>query len=54
MSEGGTLVVYGSRTSTDQVAGFGGAAKRAIGARVMGGKIAENIERARKNFETGS
>jgi len=43
-----TLVLYISRTSTDQVSGFGGSAKRTIGAKVMGGKIAENMERFRK------
>jgi hypothetical protein len=38
------VVVYASRTSTDQVAGFGGSAKRAIGSRVMGGRIADNMQ----------
>jgi len=42
-----TLIIYVSRTSTDQVTGFGGGAKRTIGARIMGGKIAENMERSR-------
>ena len=31
----GTLVLYTNHTSTDQVAGLGGAAKRAIGRTVM-------------------
>ena len=39
---------YATRTSTDQVSGFGGAAKRGIGNRVMGGRMAENFERARE------
>lgn len=42
------VVIYGSRTSTDQVTGFGGAAKRAMGSRIMGGRIAENMENFRK------
>jgi hypothetical protein len=43
-----TAVLYLSRTSTDQVAGFGGAAKRTIGARIMSSKICENMERVRE------
>ena len=35
----GTLVIYANRTSTDQVAGFGGSAKRAIGSRLLSGEI---------------
>lgn len=46
--EDGAVVLYGTRTSTDQVSGFGGTAKRGIGNWVMGGKMAENFERARK------
>jgi hypothetical protein len=42
-----TLFILSSRTSTDQVAGFGGAAKRTMGSRIMGGKIAENMVRIR-------
>jgi len=45
----GTFVVYSSKTSTDQVAGFGGAAKRAIGARVMGNILAQLLERYREH-----
>ncbi len=37
----GTLVVYLNHTSTDQVLGFGGSAKRAIGERVMLGQLEE-------------
>jgi len=33
--EKGTLVVYTNHTSTDQIAGFGGSAKRGIGRRLM-------------------
>ncbi|KAL7447466.1 hypothetical protein ACHAXM_010783 [Skeletonema potamos] len=43
-----TVVLYATRTSTDQVSGFGSAAKRTIGNKVMGGRMAENFERARK------
>lgn len=45
--ENGTVVTYLQRTSTDQVAGFGGSTKRAIGARMMASKVAENFERSR-------
>ena len=33
--EKGTLVVYLNRTSTDQVAGFGGSTKRSLGSKIM-------------------
>jgi len=42
------LLAFSSRTSTDAVTGFGGSAKRAIGSRIMGGRIAENMEALRK------
>ena len=44
-----SVLVLVTRTSTDKVAGFGGAAKRAMGARIMGGKQAENFERLRSH-----
>merc|ERR1712238_649197 len=44
----GILLGFSSRTSTDKVTGFGGSAKRAIGSRIMGGRIAENMEALRK------
>jgi|EP00970_Alexandrium_tamarense_P011093 hypothetical protein len=44
----GAVVFYATRTSTDQVSGFGGAAKRTIGNRIMGGRMAANFERARQ------
>lgn len=44
----GAVVLYATRTSTDQVSGFGGSAKRAIGNKIMGGRMAENFERARE------
>ena len=48
LSEAETVVLYATRTSTDQVSGFGTTAKRTIGNKVMGGRMAENFERARK------
>jgi hypothetical protein len=44
---GGTLVVYDTRTSTDRAAGFGAAARHAIGRRLMAGELATTFERAR-------
>ncbi len=45
--QGGTLVVYGNHTSTDQVAGFGGGAKRSIGRKVMSGELKKLFEQTR-------
>ncbi len=45
----GTVVVYSNHTFTDQVAGFGGSAKRNIGRRVMTGKLKQIFETARQN-----
>lgn len=45
--QGGTLVVYGNHTSTDQVAGFGGGAKRSIGRSVMSGELKKLFEQTR-------
>jgi hypothetical protein len=36
---GGTLVVYVNRTSTDQVAGFGGGTKRSMGKKLMASQL---------------
>lgn len=47
----GTVLLYLVRTTTDQVAGFGSSAKRAIGSRIMGGQMAANFERARASME---
>ena len=44
---GGTLVVYANRTSTDQVTGFGGSAKRSIGSRLLASQLEAIFERAR-------
>ncbi len=52
--EDGAVVLYATRTSTDQVSGFGSAAKRGIGNRLMGGRMAENFERARQVLATAA
>jgi len=46
-AEGGTLVIYTNHTSTDQVAGFGGSAKRGIGRKFMAGELKKLFEKAR-------
>ena len=50
-SKGGTVVVYGNRTSTDQVAGFGGGAKRSIGSKLLASQLETLFERGRKKIE---
>lgn len=37
--KGGTAVVYGNRTYTDQVTGFGGSAKRSIGSKLLASQL---------------
>ncbi len=49
--EEGTLVVYVNRTSTDQVAGFGGSAKRSIGRKMMTGQLEKMFQGGRKIVE---
>jgi hypothetical protein len=44
-----TALAYAARTSTDRVSGFGGKTKRAVGAKIMSDRIAENIENLRKS-----
>lgn len=46
--EGGTLVVYVNRTSTDAVTGFGGGAKRSLGAKVLSSQLEGLFEKLRK------
>ena len=46
--DGGTVVVYANRTSTDQVTGFGGGAKRSIGSRLLASQLNDIFESARK------
>ncbi len=47
----GTLVVYRSRVSTDQVAGFGSSVKKGIGRNVMAKQLTDIFERSRDSFE---
>ena len=49
--DGKMLMIFSSRTSTDAVSGFGGAAKRSMGSRIMGGKIAENMAAIRDSLK---
>ena len=44
----GTVVVYTNHTFTDQVAGFGGSAKRNIGRRIMTSKLKQIFDAARR------
>ena len=47
----GAVVLYCTRTSTDQVSGMGGMVKRTIGNKIMGNRMKENFERARQVLE---
>lgn len=38
-TQGGSIVIYANHTSTDQVAGFGGGAKRSIGSKLMASEL---------------
>ncbi len=46
--EGGTLVAYINRTSTDAVTGFGGGTKRAIGAKVLASQLEDLFTKLQK------
>ncbi len=46
--QGGTLVVYINRTSTDAVTGFGGGAKRSIGAKLLTSQLEDLFGKLRK------
>jgi len=46
-SQAGTVVVYATRTSTDQVTGFGGGAKRSIGSKLLASQLEGLFEKAR-------
>ena len=50
----GTVVVYRSRVSTDQVAGFGSAVKKGVGRSVMAKQLAGIFERSRDSFQRGN
>jgi hypothetical protein len=47
-AQGGTIVVYSNHTSTDQVAGFGGGAKRSIGSKLMGSELEKIFAKVQK------
>jgi len=47
----GTVVVYRSRVSTDQVAGFGSSVKKGIGRNVMAKQLTDIFERSRGSFQ---
>ena len=49
--DGGAVVLYCTRTSTDQVGGMGGMVKRTIGNKIMANRMKENFERARRVLE---
>src|SRR5262249_46618460 len=46
--EKGTVVFYVNRTSTDQVLGFGGSAKRSIGSKLLASQLQALYEKVRK------
>lgn len=46
---GGTAVFYGNRTSTDQITGFGGSAKRSIGSKLLASQLEGLFEKVRKS-----
>ncbi|HEY2774800.1 MAG TPA: hypothetical protein VGK20_12205 [Candidatus Binatia bacterium] len=47
----GTVVLYNNHTFTDQVAGFGGSAKRGIGRRMMESKLRAIFDKQKKKVE---
>lgn len=49
--EQGTLIFYSNRTSTDQVAGFGGGMKRSIGRGMMRSAVIEYFESVRESIK---
>jgi hypothetical protein len=49
--DGGTVVVYGNRTSTDQITGFGGGTKRSIGSKVLAGQLEDLFQKGRSAAE---
>jgi len=49
--EKGTLLLYENRTSTDQVAGFGGSVKRGIGRKMMLDNLVTFFKKARESFK---
>jgi hypothetical protein len=49
--QGGSVVVYGNRTSTDQVEGWGGSAKRSIGSKLLASQLEALFEKVRKSVK---
>ena len=49
--EAGTLVVYANRTSTDQVTGLGGGAKRSLGSKLLASQLEALFERGRTSVK---
>ena len=47
----GTLAVYQSRVSTDQVAGFASSMKKGIGRSVMAKQLTDILQRSRDSFQ---
>lgn len=50
-SQSDTIVVYAGRTSTDQVEGIGGGARRSLGSRVLASQLESMFERARAKVQ---
>jgi hypothetical protein len=46
-AKNGTIVFYSNRTSTDQVTGFGGSAKRSIGSKLLASQLQNLYEKVR-------
>jgi hypothetical protein len=46
-AQGGTVVMYANRTSTDQITGFGGGAKRSLGSKVLASQLEDMFGRLR-------
>jgi hypothetical protein len=46
-SQRDTIVAYAGRTSTDQVEGIGGGARRSLGSRVLASQLESMFEKAR-------
>jgi hypothetical protein len=44
-TDSGTIVVYGNRTSTDQITGFGGGAKRSIGSKMLESQLEDMFQK---------
>ena len=47
----GTVVIYGNRTSTDQITGFGGSAKRSIGDKMLAEQLEDMFQKVRTDVK---